>query len=153
MGHRTKIAEGQYLHGLDEAAEKLQTLVDAMAGASAQGLSDASLFILGDAAKRAPVDTGNLRGSGYVELDGQQVAKGAEGGGCTLTGAGPEDAAHAEIGFNAKYAADQHEQVHLSHPRGGQAKYLESVLVEEQERILATITGRVEEAMGGRHND
>lgn len=78
MGHRTKIAEGQYLHGLDEAAEKLQTLVDAMAGASAQGLSDASLFILGEAAKRAPVDTGNLRGSGYVELDGQQVAKGAD---------------------------------------------------------------------------
>ena len=29
MGHRTKIAEGQYLHGLDDAAEMLQTLVDA----------------------------------------------------------------------------------------------------------------------------
>ncbi|MFR1477658.1 MAG: hypothetical protein ACLSB9_19240 [Hydrogeniiclostridium mannosilyticum] len=89
MGHRTKIAEGQYLHGLD-AAEKLQTLVDAMAGASAQGLSDASLFILGEAAKRAPVDTGNLRGSGYVELDGQQVAKGAEGGAAPSPAPGPK---------------------------------------------------------------
>lgn len=153
MGYRIEIPKDEYLRGLDQATEKLQALVDDIISAGAQGLADASLYILGEAVKRAPVDTGNLRGSGYVELDGQRVAKGTEGGSCTLTGAVPEDAARAEIGFNAKYAADQHEQVHYTHPRGGQSKYLESVLVEEQSRILTTITGRVDEVMGGGHND
>lgn len=153
MGHRIKIPKEEYLRGLDKATEKLQALVDDITGAGAQGLANASLYILGEAVKRAPVDTGNLRGSGYVELDGQRVAKGTEGGSCTLTGAVPEDATHAEIGFNAKYAADQHEQVRYTHPRGGQAKYLESVMVDGQGELLEIFSKRIRLAMGGGDQD
>lgn len=147
MGYRENIPEGKYLSGLDTATEKLQGLVEGMREAGGQGLADAALYILGEAVERAPVDTGNLRGSGYVELDGQRIARGTKGGDCVVTGSVPGEATHAKIGFDAPYAADQHEQVHLNHPRGGRAKYLESVLVEEQGRILNTVAGKMREVM------
>lgn len=148
MGYREKIPKGQYLSGLSEVTAKLQSTIDEMKQGAAQGLADAALYILGESVQRAPVDTGNLRGSGYVDLDGQRFAAGTgPDPGIAILGQAPDEASSAEIGFAANYAADQHEQVHLSHPRGGQAKYLESVLIEEPERIINTIAGRMWNSM------
>lgn len=150
MGYREHISDGEYLAGLDDVARGLQAAVDAMCGGSAHGLADAGVFILSESVPLAPVDTGNLRGSGYVELDGERVARGdGKSGTVSTIGAVPEDATHAEIGFGAKYAADQHEQVNLNHPRGGEAKYLESVLVENYDRILELIATGVQNGLNG----
>lgn len=147
MGRRTSIPEGEYLAGLSDALKRLQESVDGMVSGSAQGLADTALYVLGEAAPRAPVDTGDLRGSGYVELDGQPFAHGDASGAALAVGGVPEEATRAEIGFASRYAADQHEQVAYDHPRGGEAKYLESVLVEEGERILHLIAAGAEEGM------
>lgn len=168
MGYRVKIPEGDYLAGLNEATQKLQDFVDNLAESSGQGLADIALYILGEATQRAPVDTGNLRGSGYVDLDGQSYAKVNQEviskeeaqrgvlpppGEIVVSGAVPDGTTRAEVGFNAKYAADQHEQVHLTHKQG-QSKYLESVIVDAQGDLQEILINRLQRVMmGGGDND
>lgn len=147
MGYRMDIPDDEYLAGLSDIMKWLQEDIDGMVSGSAQGLADAAFYILGESVPRAPVDTGDLRGSGYVKLDGQPYASGSSSGTVAIVGNMPEEATRAEIGFSAPYAADQHEQVAYSHPRGGESKYLESVLVENSERILQLIASGVEEGM------
>src|SRR5687767_4073921 len=59
-----------------------------------------------------PIDTGELRDSGYVNPPVE-------------TGAGYE----IEVGFTAEHALEQHERLDYHH-RHGQAKYLEQPLME-----------------------
>lgn len=165
MGKRIDISPEDYLRGLDDVVEHLQACVDDMERGSAKGLADAAAYVLSEAAERAPVETGDLRGSGYVNLDGTQFAKYDQP---TITkaeakqGKKPppgklitedtvaDNVIRAEIGFDTPYAAQQHEQIYYDHPRGGQAKYLESVLVEESDHILQAIAGGViDELFGG----
>lgn len=152
MGYRMNIPSGEYLAGLEEATQGLQEFVDNMESGGAQGLADAALYILGEAVQRAPVDNGDLRGSGYATLDGKPYARGTgPERGTVVTGPVPEIATLAEVGFSEKYAADQHEQVAYNHPRGGEAKYLESVVVESTDRILRTIAGKMWEEVEKNH--
>ena len=149
MGYRKNIPKDEYLAGLGAATNKLQDFVDNLVSASAQGLADTALYILGESVERAPVDTGDLRGSGYVKLDGQPYASGSSSGTAIIKGSVPEEATRAEIGFSAPYAADQHEQVAYSHPRGGRSKYLESVIVDEQGNLQAKLVDGILQAMAG----
>lgn len=78
--------------------------------------------------RRVPVEHGTLRASGFVEVErrGNQM-------GATLSyGGAAED-----------YAIVQHERLDYLHPRGGQAKYLESVLNESQPYMAARIARRL----------
>lgn len=149
MGYRKNIPEDEYLSGLGAATNKLQDFVDNLVSASAQGLADTALYILGEAVERAPVDTGDLRGSGYVKLDGQSYATGSKSGTAAIVGTVPDEATRAEIGFSAPYAADQHEQVAYSHPRGGEAKYLESVIADDQGNLQAKLVEGILRVMNG----
>ena len=152
MGKRIKIPKELYLKGLAEAEERLQEAIYQLERGSAQGLADAAVRIAEDSQRRAPVENGDLRGSVFVDLDGEQYAIGNEGGdGVSITGVVPENATKALIGYPGPYAADQHEHTEYSHPsmerirkmrsggatdlsfmgsENGQAKYLESVLNE-----------------------
>lgn len=79
-----------------------------------------------EARLRTPVDTGVLRASGYVappEVRGQDVS--------------------VELGFNTPYAVAVHENLESFH-KVGQAKYLESVLVESAPFMAARIAKRVD---------
>ena len=78
----------------------LSNVVSGMKSASSKGLADASLFIAGEAQKRAPVETGDLRSSAHVELDGKSFAKGnKDGSGMDISGAVSNEITHAKIGF------------------------------------------------------
>lgn len=101
-----------------EAAE-LKRRMRAAAEAAVRAVGE---DLLGEAQRRAPVEEGTLRGSGELEVKhvGNMIV--------------------AEVSFNTVYAARQHEELSWSHPRGGQAKYLESVLLERGPRY-ATIIG------------
>lgn len=82
---------------------------------------------LGEATRRAPIEEGTLRGSGDLDV---------EEGRASVT---------ATVSFNTVYAARQHEELDWRHPRGGQAKYLESVIRERAgryERIIAAAVAR-----------
>lgn len=165
MGKRIKIPEDKYLTGLKEAEERLQEAVEQLERGSAQGLANAAFRIATEAQQRAPVENGDLRGSVFVDLDEEQYAMADEKGkGIEITGKVPENATKALVGFNCRYAADQHEHTEYSHPsmerirkmrsggaddstfeeaQAGQAKYLESVLVEQSDTILQIIAAAI----------
>lgn len=149
MGTRIDFTSDEYLSGLDNVVEHLQACVDNMEHGSTKGLANALMDVAEESQKRAPVDTGNLRGSVMVELDGETYAEGSKEGGVSIVASVPETAERGTVSYNTPYAAQQHEQINYDHPRGGQSKYLESVLVEESDRILQTIAGDVTEKMFG----
>jgi hypothetical protein len=81
-----------------------------------------------EAKKRTPVDTGTLRNSGYVE---KPVEKGNH--------------VVVEMGFGgpaADYAIYVHEDLEAFHPVG-QAKFLESVVIESRPHLAARVARRI----------
>lgn len=73
-----------------------------------------------------PVDTGTLKGSGYVTLPERY---------------GREIISELGYGGPAKaYAEIQHENLHYRHPRGGQAKYLSVALGQREGDLKDSIT-------------
>jgi hypothetical protein len=96
------------------------------------GLNINAAIVNGQAVRDAPVDTGDLRGSGHVE-EAKEF--------------GPDGKATARIVFNKPYAAVQHEDQTFKHPRGGKAKYLEAPL--KAHNWTAGIGGVVRARMGG----
>lgn len=149
MAKRQKISNKDYLKGLKEITENLQNAVDNIEHGSVVGLADALLYVATESQQKAPVDTGDLRGSVLVELDGTKIAEGLTNGGISVSGSIPDTATVGSVSYNAKYAANQHEHTEYDHPRGGQAKYLESVLVESKDRILHLIAGGIMDELGG----
>lgn len=88
--------------------KELEKILDGMTSkaeeAARKALIDDVNDLRGKAADLAPVDLGDLKGSAYAEVNG-------------LAG---------EVGFTEPYATRQHEEVWFNHPKGGQAKYLET---------------------------
>lgn len=161
MGVRINFSEGEYLKGLDDIVKKLQDGVDRLNKKNSQGFTDALMFVAGESQQRAPADFGDLRGSVKVEINSETYAEGEKVNNdsseskkqkvkipsreINVVGALPEHATKGSVSFNTKYAAQQHEQINYHH-ENGQAKYLESVLLEEPDRILQLIAnGKVEE--------
>ena len=85
-------------------------------------VEDASFDLQGKSQRQAPIDTGDLRSSASTTVD---VKTGNVKG---------------EVGFNEEYALDQHESLEYNHPRGGNAKYLEGPLKENQSRYIKQIS-------------
>lgn len=145
MAKRIDIPREDYLKGLNNVIENLQEEIDKLKVQSVEGLKDALLYVATESQNKAPVDTGDLRGSVLVEMDNTVIAKGNENGGLSITGNAPENSTKGSVSYNTPYAADQHEHTEYNHPLGGQAKYLESVLTGEKDRILQLIAGEFEE--------
>lgn len=138
MAKRINIGKNDYLSGLQEVTKNIQNAVDKFETKSTHGLADALLFVATESQQRAPVDTGDLRGSVMVHLEDSVIGVGVSEQLVPVTPL-PEKARSGTVSFNTKYAATQHEHIEYDHPRGGQAKYLESVLVENTDRILQLI--------------
>lgn len=81
---------------------------------------------LGEAVRRAPVEEGTLRASGHLDPPGE-VDRSAP------------NSSEIRIVFSTPYAAVQHERLDYEHPRGGQAKYLQSVIQEMGPRYAAAL--------------
>lgn len=127
--------------------EKLNVKVEQVNENVARAVADCALDCIAKSVPRAPIESGFLRSTAYAQVDGHPIARGAPEG-TQKTGAYPEpdDRVEAEVGYSAKYAHKQHEDPNMRHDRtdgyrrtdgttvnmvaGGQAKYLESVVVE-----------------------
>ena len=83
------------------------------------------------AVSRTPIEQGDLRAS------------------TTLRMVDEASAARTEITYNMVYAARQHEEVGWNHPRGGQAKYLESAMQDGQEDARAIIRNHLKGILNG----
>ena len=157
MAKRVKIAKEDYLKGLNDIIENVQEAVDKIEHGSVQGLADALRYVGTESQKKAPVEYGDLRGSLEISIDGTVIAKGVNNNPPGADGkraknphvelaevAEPPDSGKVgRISYNAPYAADQHEHTEYDHPKGGQAKYLESVLASEKNTILQLIAGGI----------
>lgn len=55
----------------------------------------------------------------------------------------------AQVSVNTAYAAKQHEDFRLKHPRGGGPKFLERALLEEMPHLEGIIAGEVRKQMTG----
>ena len=113
------------LEGLSETLKNLRDLQGNIKGGVTDTLWKTTLDLQGKAQRFAPVDTGDLRGSGYSTV-GEE-----------------EDLIVGEVGFSEPYALEQHENVYFVHPKGGQAKYLESPLSENTKKYSQAIENAI----------
>lgn len=143
------MADSDFLQGLNDVISNIQDAVDNLEHGSTTGLADALLYVATESQQKAPVDSGDLRGSVLVELEGTKIAEGQKSGGISISGSMPDTATSGTVSFNTPYAAAQHEHTEYDHPKGGQAKYLESTLVQGKSRILHLIAGGIMDEFGG----
>lgn len=113
------------IRGLKEVQRNLARLIDELGQAATEGVEDAALDLLGRAVRDAPIDTGDLRGSGSVTFNGRVIARGDPSGSARVTDkARASDNPTAVVGFDVPYAFKQDQDRELRHPRGGKAGYL-----------------------------
>jgi len=129
------------IDGLAEVEAKLNKEIENIKGDTTEGIQDVALDLLRRSVKLAPVDTGDLRGSGSVDFGNRTIAEGTEDGGIQEKSRiqQPIDNPMATIGFGVPYAARQHEELEYDHPRGGQAKYLEQPMKEQSDNYVKHI--------------
>lgn len=100
--------------------------------ATAEAVRDCLLDLAGESARRAPVDTGDLRNDCTAELNGQTVFARLAPAGPAM----PSLRAFGTVGYGLPYALRQHEETEYVHPKGGEAKYLEKPFNERSALYL-----------------
>lgn len=127
--------------------KRLHVKVDQVNEEVTQAVADCALDCLDRSIQRTPIESGDLRNSANVEVNGGVYAKGQKEGGVQVVGTiTPAPVIVAKVGYYLPYARRQHEDLSYRHDRtdgyvradgttvnmiaGGQAKYLESVVVE-----------------------
>jgi len=116
------------IHGADSVNRRLTELLNSVPQKVAAALYAEASNILTEAQKRTPVEFGTLRASGHV------VGPTTEGGNVSVI--------IAFGGPAAPYAVYVHENMEAHH-NVGQAKYLESVIVESSPKLAARVAARV----------
>lgn len=136
------------LKGLQRAKDSLNRRLKKIGQVAFDALIDVGLDSMGEAARRAPVDKGDLRASATLEVEGQngfgwvvaRTLSNESGGVGVVEGGRPaKEGGTVTVAFNTPYAVRQHEETGYFHPKGGQAKYAESVLVERADRYVKYI--------------
>lgn len=113
------------IEGIDKAVKEFEKRASKIKSSTPKAMRDIGQDLLGKSVERAPVDQGDLRGSGFSEVDG------------TVT----------TIGFTEPYALRQHEELQYTHPQGGEAKYLERPLNENINRYVKFLEDSTKKAV------
>lgn len=115
-------------------------LKKAMRAALGKANYDNAVHLAGEGARRAPIETGDLRGS--LEPGAANGRFKEDAGGLNMT-----------VGSDLPYAAVQHEDLSLNHdgPKqpGGEAKYLENPINENREMYMQHLADAAAEVLGG----
>lgn len=105
--------------------EEMEAVLAQVEEGCEQALAATALQIGAQAVSRAPAQSGALRESAVLTLDGVPAAVGRADGGITLLdGARKAGAKRAVLSFAAPYAAQVHEHTEVPHAQG-EAKFLE----------------------------
>lgn len=120
------------INGLDEFKRNLEERIKAAQKAAAAGLYAHANNVMTEAKELSPVDTGVMRGSGYVTI--------------------PEENSNpvVEVGFGGAseaYVVKQHEDQSLNHPDGGEAKFLEKALDRNKDKASELIGRFIKDAL------
>jgi len=129
--------------GLDKLMKKLAVMPKKVENATEKALTKVALDLQGKAQLRAPVDTGDLRGSAFTVVGNRQnIAINTE------SDKNPKSAREnipsaenmqAIVGFTEPYALRQHEDMDARHPLGGEAKFLENPYKENRSKYVDMI--------------
>jgi hypothetical protein len=117
------------LQGVEAMRRRLRDLARSIPNEVARALYQEAQIELGEIKRRTPVDTNALRASEMVErpvVEGRDIS-------VRLVAGGP----------SAPYALFVHEDLEAFHPVG-QAKYMESVLMESAPHIARRIASRID---------
>lgn len=112
---------------LEWNADKLTARIKAGARA---GIMDGAQAVATASQELTPVLDGVLRAATHVHIpvqDGDEIVGG--------------------VGNNTIYAARQHEETGWNHPRGGQAKFMETAMNENAEAVRQTIINHIKGAI------
>lgn len=113
--------------GADMVA-RLQAITQQVTAGSLRGLRVAGEHVLGVSNTMVPHEEGALERSGAVSQD-------------------PESGTTA-ISYDTPYAVVQHEDTSLHHDSGRQAKYLETALNSERDKVLAIVAQNIKGEAG-----
>jgi len=105
-----------------------QALTEAARAAGAAALTLAAARVQAVTIPRTPIETGDLRSSLTV---------------VPATGADLE----SQVTTDSPYAVAQHENLHFQHPNGGQAKYLETALLDTKGEVVQIIAAQMRRAL------
>lgn len=119
------------LEGLEDIVKSFNNKLKKIKRYTVKGMQDVALDLRSKSVQLAPIEKGDLRGSGYFEV--------------TETG----DQVIGEVGFTAEYAWRQHEDLSYNHPLGGQAKYLEQPFNENTDKYIAHLKNSAEDGWDG----
>lgn len=125
-----------------------------------RAVKEIAIGLAGESARRAPIESGDLRSNCSAELNGQTVYENKEK---VPTVTIPATKAEASVGYSLPYALRQHEELRYRHDRtdgykradgttvnkvaGGEAKYLEKPYNENEAKYIARIEKIPEEVL------
>ena len=112
-----------------------------------KGVEEALLDLSAQSLTECPLDTGNLRESYKVDVNGDTVITGTKKGKPIKIKKIKEikdEKIEAEASYNTDYALIQHEDLTFYHPTPGtKAKYLEDPLKNNEQKYVDIITDKV----------
>lgn len=115
------------LKGLAQVQAMFDKKLKDIERATPQAIKDVTLDLLGKAVNLAPVDTGDLRGSGKAEFS--------------------DDGKSGTVSFNTPYAIRQHEELDYNHPQGGQARYLAAPFEANQDKYIKHLRDSIKKSV------
>ncbi len=124
------------VEGLKQLERQFNKKAEKLERGNSKALTDVVLDLAGESIRKAPVDLGDLRGSGQAAIEGQVIAKGNKDGNLTMSGIAPKNAQSGSVEFTAPYARIQHERLDFKHPQGGEAKYLENPFRKNSKKYI-----------------
>lgn len=138
----------RHVKGLKQVLRNLNKVAEAIPDGAQRGVEDVALDLVGKGASDAPVDDGDLRGSGYVDVGATRIAETDKDANVIVLSRGRRVRRPvARVGFGAKYAFIQHENRQFRHPRGGKAGYLLDNLRANEKRYKKHIEKKALESL------
>lgn len=116
--------------------DKISRLGKIIVKATEETFVDTGLLIITDSLNEAPVDTGKMRESARIKLNGKNIGRGTKSGDLRRVNkvVKKEKVENINISYNTPYALIQHEELSFYHPVG-KAKYLEDPALKHLEHI------------------
>ena len=137
------------LEGLDVAVKHIDFLTENALKALEKEMEMAALDLAGKAAMRAPVKTGDLRGSWFAVSDKRNLLQARADSNPDSARLGVPSVGKYEIavGFSEPYAERQHETLTFRHELGGEAKFLENPFKEMSKTYVDNIGEAIKKAV------
>ena len=137
------------LEGLDVAVKHVEFLSKAALTALETEMQIAALDLAGKASTRAPVRTGDLRGSWFAVTNKKNLLQALadsdpDSSRLSLPSVGKYEIA---VGFSEPYAERQHETLTFRHELGGEAKFLENPFKEMSKTYVDNIGEAIKKAV------